>query len=175
MVRIFGRPYRCNAPVGDGKCGQVIDEVVCDPVEVPSNGVFRQLVSGPTLTHLPCGHDWWRGQGWEPSWSGFPGPRTSQLRTDGVTSWPLPDLRPRTLRCGPRLLGWASRESFLSPLAIRGMLLWITSALLGAPWLSGWLRFWLHFIRVLLALDVLNLGAQGVARWLERRSTRVRQ
>jgi hypothetical protein len=66
MATIFGRRYRCNAPVGDGKCGQLITEVVCDPIEVPGNDLFRHLVAGPTLTHLPCGHEWWRGEGWEP-------------------------------------------------------------------------------------------------------------
>jgi hypothetical protein len=66
MATIFGMRCRCNAPVGDGKCGQPIAEVVCDPIEGPPIGMFRNLLPGPTLTHLPCGHDWWRGQGWEP-------------------------------------------------------------------------------------------------------------
>jgi hypothetical protein len=66
MATIFGRPYRCNAPVGDGKCGQVIDAVVCDPIEIPNNGIWRQYAPSPTLIHLPCGHEWWRGQGWKP-------------------------------------------------------------------------------------------------------------
>jgi hypothetical protein len=56
----------CAAPVGDGTCGQRITGWQRDPIEVPSNGMFRQLVAGPVLTHLPCGHDWWIGGGWAP-------------------------------------------------------------------------------------------------------------
>jgi hypothetical protein len=60
----------------------------------------------------------------------------------------------------------------MSPLAIRGVLLWIITALLDAPWLDGQQRFWLYFCEALVAFDVLILGAQGVARWLEQRRTR---
>lgn len=57
---------RCNAPVDGGKCGQVITNAVCERIEVPGNGMFRSFIPGPTIQHLPCGHEWWRGQGWEP-------------------------------------------------------------------------------------------------------------
>jgi hypothetical protein len=58
--------YRCGAPTEHGRCGQPITEAYCDPIEIPNNGIYRQYAPGPTITHLPCGHEWWRGQGWEP-------------------------------------------------------------------------------------------------------------
>lgn len=66
--------YRCAAPVGDGKCGQLIDNAVCDPINLgPIGGhMFNRYIPGPTIVHLPCGHEWWRGQGWEPTFERVP-------------------------------------------------------------------------------------------------------
>jgi hypothetical protein len=58
--------YRCAAPTEGGRCGQLLTNAVCDPVEIPSNGIYITRIPGPTIVHLPCGHEWWRGQGWEP-------------------------------------------------------------------------------------------------------------
>jgi hypothetical protein len=62
--------YRCAAPafnpLNNGRCGREITGWQREPVEDYSDGLFRQLAPGPVLTHLPCGHDWWIGQGWEP-------------------------------------------------------------------------------------------------------------
>jgi len=45
MATIFGMRYRCNAPTGNGKCGQLITNAVCDPIEGPNDGVFRTLLA----------------------------------------------------------------------------------------------------------------------------------
>jgi hypothetical protein len=58
--------YRCGAPTEHGRCGQLITNAYCDPIELPSTGMFRNFAPGPTIVHEPCGHKWWRGQGWEP-------------------------------------------------------------------------------------------------------------
>jgi hypothetical protein len=62
--------YRCSAPafnpINGNRCGQLLTDCQCDPVEGPTTGGFRTLVAGPVLTHLPCGHDWWIGHGWAP-------------------------------------------------------------------------------------------------------------
>jgi hypothetical protein len=60
--------YRCAAPTDHGRCGQLLTNAVCDRVEVgiDPDTLCRRYMSGPTIVHLPCGHQWWRGQGWEP-------------------------------------------------------------------------------------------------------------
>jgi len=58
--------WRCTAPVGDGTCGAVLTGWERDPVEVPHDGRWREWAPGPVIRHLPCGHQWWIGDGWLP-------------------------------------------------------------------------------------------------------------
>jgi hypothetical protein len=58
--------WRCAAPVGDGTCGAILTGWERDPVEGPPNRVYRTWEPGPIIRHLPCGHQWWIGQGWLP-------------------------------------------------------------------------------------------------------------
>jgi hypothetical protein len=60
--------YRCAAPTEGGRCGQLITNAVCDPIDLGAwaDELWHHYAPGPTITHLPCGHQWWRGQGWEP-------------------------------------------------------------------------------------------------------------
>jgi hypothetical protein len=67
MARNYGQ-LRCNAPVGDGRCGQVITNAVCEPIDMGwwADEPWHHWAPGPTIEHQPCGHHWWRGQGWRP-------------------------------------------------------------------------------------------------------------
>jgi hypothetical protein len=53
---------RCNAPVPSGRCGVPLTAVQRIPIQTPQG-----LLPGPVLTHLPCGHRWRVGRGWDHS------------------------------------------------------------------------------------------------------------
>jgi hypothetical protein len=57
------------------------------------------------------------------------------------------------------------RVSILSPLAIRGILLWFVNILGGAPWLKPHHRFVLALIGFFLVVDGLWLLGRTVMRW----------
>jgi hypothetical protein len=63
--------YRCNAPMPfpyNRPCGEPLTGWERDPVELGgwASEPWNHRVPGPTIRHLPCGHEWWCGQGWEP-------------------------------------------------------------------------------------------------------------
>jgi hypothetical protein len=64
-------------------------------------------------------------------------------------------------------------KGLLGPVGIRGIWLWIITAVLDAPWLDGFQKFWLYVCMTFVIIDGLLIGAQSFLRWLERRATRV--
>jgi hypothetical protein len=55
---------RCAAPVPSGRCGVPLEGVQRIPILV-NDVIGGRMVPGPVLTHLPCGHRWLAGHGWD--------------------------------------------------------------------------------------------------------------